>query len=103
MGRKNANRNKDSMLKSLRVEPFRWPKCEHIEGSTNFSLQTQFLQFFWNFQKQNPLKNQYLPHLGSETCEINSVKSDSPRAFLEHQERPQISIQFSFPILFSFN
>jgi hypothetical protein len=60
MGRKNANRNEDSMLKSLLVEPFRWPKCEHIEGSTNFSLQTQFLHFFGNFQRQNPLKNQYL-------------------------------------------
>jgi hypothetical protein len=55
-----------------------------------------------NFQQQNPLKNQYLPHLGSETREINSVKSDLPRAFLEHQERPQISIQFSMSILFSF-
>ncbi len=37
------------------------------------------------------------------TCEINFVKSDSPRTFLEHQERPQISIQFSFSILFRFN
>jgi len=24
-----------------------WPKCEHIEGSTDFSFQTQFLQFVW--------------------------------------------------------
>jgi hypothetical protein len=22
-----------------------WPKCEHIEGSTDFSFPTQFLQF----------------------------------------------------------
>jgi len=22
-------------------------KCEHIEGSTDFSFQTQFLQFVW--------------------------------------------------------
>jgi hypothetical protein len=31
-----------------------------------------------NFQQQNPLKNQYLPHLSSENCKINSIfKSDS--------------------------
>jgi hypothetical protein len=24
-----------------------WPKCEHIEGSTDFSFQTQILQFVW--------------------------------------------------------
>jgi hypothetical protein len=24
-----------------------WPKCEHIENSSNFSFQTQFLQFIW--------------------------------------------------------
>jgi len=24
-----------------------WPKCEHIEGSTDFSFQTKFLQFVW--------------------------------------------------------
>jgi hypothetical protein len=56
-----------------------------------------------NFQQQNRLKNQYLPHLGSETRETNSVKSDSPRTFLEHQERPQISLHFLFSILFSLN
>jgi hypothetical protein len=34
-----------------------------------------------NFQQQNPLTNQYLPHLSSENCEMNSIKSDSLRAF----------------------
>jgi hypothetical protein len=36
-----------------------------IEGLTDFSFQTHFA-IFLNFQQQNPLKNQYLPHLGSE-------------------------------------
>jgi hypothetical protein len=56
-----------------------------------------------NFQQQNPLKNQYLPYLSFENCEINSIKSDSPRAFQQHQERLQIPMQFSVSILFSFH
>jgi hypothetical protein len=57
-----------------------------------------------NFQQQNPLKNQYLSHLSSENCEINSIKSDWLRAFHQHhQERPQIPMQFSVSILFSFH
>jgi len=34
-----------------------------------------------NFQQQNPLNFLYLAHLRSENCEINIIKSDSPRAF----------------------
>ncbi len=56
-----------------------------------------------NFQLQNPLKNQCLPHLSSENCEINSIKSNLPRAFQQHQEHPQIPMQFSVSILFSFH
>ncbi len=81
----------------------RWTKCEHIEGSTDFSFQTQFLQFCLNFQQQNPLQKYiYLSHLSSENCEIKSIKSDLPRAFEQHQECPHIPIQFSVLILFSF-
>jgi hypothetical protein len=56
-----------------------------------------------SFQQQNPLKNQYLPYLISESCEINSIKSYLLRAFQQQQELPQISIQFSVSILFSFH
>ncbi len=55
-----------------------------------------------NFQQQNSLKNQYLSHLSSENCQINSIKSDSLRAFRQHQEWPQIPLQFSVSALFSF-
>jgi hypothetical protein len=55
-----------------------------------------------SFQQQNPVKNQYLPHLISESCEINSIKSYL-LAFQQQQEVPQISIQFSVSILFSFH
>jgi hypothetical protein len=77
-----------------------WPKCEHIEGSTDFSFQTQFLQIVWISSNKIYSKNQYLPHLSSENCEIKSIKSESPRAFQEH---PQISIHCLFSILFIFH
>jgi len=40
-----------------------WPKCEPIEGSTDYSFKTQFLQFIWIANKQNPLKNIYIFHI----------------------------------------
>jgi hypothetical protein len=45
-------------------------------------------------------KFQYLPHCSSENYEINSIKSDSPRAFQKQQQQQhdeecsQISINF---------
>jgi hypothetical protein len=56
-----------------------------------------------NFQQQNPLEKQYLPHLSFENYEINSMKSDLLRAFQEYQELLQIPIQFSVLILFNFH
>jgi hypothetical protein len=38
--------------------------------------------------KQNLLKNQYLPQLSFENYEINSMKSNSPRAFQTTPRRP---------------
>jgi hypothetical protein len=34
-----------------------------------------------NFQQQNPLNFLYLAHFRSENCEINIIKSYSPRVF----------------------
>jgi hypothetical protein len=85
------------------LAPRTWPRCEHIEYSADFSFQTQIFVVFLNFHQQNPLENEYLPHpLSSENCEINSIKSDLPRAFQLRHEWPQISIQFSVSILFNF-
>ncbi len=67
-----------------------------------YSLIFTFSAICLNFQQQNTLKNQDLPHLSSENCKTNSVKSNSPRAFQQHQEYPQIPIQFSVSILFRF-
>ncbi len=80
-----------------------WPKCEHNEGSSDFSFPNPILAICLNFQEQNPFQNQYLPPLSSEDCEINSIKFDSSRALQYHQECLQISIQFSVLILFNFH
>jgi hypothetical protein len=71
------------------------------------TLKTQLIflskhKFFnlFEFLLKNPLKNQYLPHLSSENCEVKLIKSDSSRAFpQQRQEHFQISKQFSVLIL----
>ncbi len=80
-----------------------WPKCEHIEGSTDFSFQTQILQFVWISSNKIHPKIIIFHTLALNNCEINSTKSNSLRAFQQHQEYPQIPIQFSVSILFSFH
>jgi hypothetical protein len=90
------------------------PKCEHILLFFTFSelkklqiqqyetnplrnqlifftfFQTQFFAiffffFFCNFQQQNPLKNQYLPHLSSENCEIKTLLLNLTHSFIQPQ------------------
>jgi hypothetical protein len=67
-----------------------------------FPSKPSFFAICLNFQQQNSLKNQYLPQLSSENCEINSIKFDSPKAFQKHQEHLQIPMQFSVSIFYSF-
>ncbi len=68
-----------------------------------YSLFFTFSAICLNFQQQNTFQNQDLPHLSSENFKTNSVKSNSPRAFQQHQEHPQIPIQFAVSILFRFH
>ncbi len=71
--------------------------CEHIEGSTDFSYQTQFFAVCLNFQQQNPLENEYLPHpLSFENCEINSIESDSSRASNDAMNGPKFQYSFEY-------
>jgi hypothetical protein len=74
-----------------------------LKAQPIFPLPNPIFAIQLNFQQQNPLKNQYFSHLSSENYEINSIKSDSLRAFQQHQEHPQIPMQFSASILFSFH
>jgi len=74
------------------------PSVNTIWGLNWFFLPNPILYNLSNFQQQNPLKNQYPSYLSSENCEINSIKSDSPRASQECQERFRIPIQFSVSI-----
>ncbi len=66
--------------------------------STHGGLNESFLPnpifaIFLNFQQQNPLNNQHLPHLSSENYEIKFIKSDWGlkdlvtllRSFQQHQ------------------
>jgi hypothetical protein len=68
-----------------------------------FFLSNPIFAICLNFQQQNPLKNQYLSHLSFENCEINSIKSESSKAFQYQQECPQFPIIFSISILFIFH
>jgi hypothetical protein len=79
-----------------------WPKCEKIEGSTDFSFLTQFLQFVWISNNKIHSIFLYFSHLSSENCEINSIKYYSPMVFKKHQQRPQILMHFWVLILFNF-
>jgi hypothetical protein len=89
---------------------FTFSKLKISKSSSVNTLEAQlifpFKPIFCNcldFQEQKSLKNQYLPHLTSENYEIKSVKSDSPRAFQQHQEHPRIPVQFAVSILFNFH
>jgi hypothetical protein len=76
---------------------FSWPKSEHIEHSTDFSFQTQFCNLFEFSANKIHSKNIYLPHLSSENCEINFIKSDSPNTLQQHQENtPKFQYSFQF-------
>ncbi len=73
-------------------------------GLNWFCLPNTIFAICLNFQQQNPLKNQYVSNVTSENCKINSIRSDSPKAFQQHQQQPpQIPIQFSVSILFNFH
>jgi hypothetical protein len=80
----------------------RWPKCEHIEGPTDFSFQTQFLQFIWISSNKIQLKINIFHTLAlklwNKLYYIWLVE-----AFQQHKKCFKIPIQFSVSILFSFH
>jgi hypothetical protein len=86
----------------LKIKIFKIWQCEHIECSIDCSFQTQCLQFVW-FSINKIYSKKYFPHISYEICEINSIKINASRAFQQHQEHPQIPIQFLVPILLNFH
>jgi hypothetical protein len=68
-----------------------------------FPSKTWFLKFYLNFQRQKPLKNQYLPPFESKSYQINSIKSCSSRSFQQHQRHIPIPPKFSATVKKSFN
>ncbi len=84
-----------------RIEISKSSSVNTLKAQLIFPFKPIFCNLF-EFSEQKSLKNQYLPHLTSENYEIKSIKSDSPRAFQQHQEHPHIRIQFAVSILFYF-
>jgi hypothetical protein len=58
-----------------------------------------FIAILSNFQQQNPLRKQYLPHLSSENCEIKFIKSDLGRISINTKNAPKFNIVFSFDFI----
>ncbi len=80
-----------------------WPtKCEHMEGSTDISFQTQFLQFVWISSNKIHSKINVFPHLSSENCEINSLNLTHQGLSNNTKNTPkfQCSFQFLFYLIF---
>jgi len=75
----------------------------HLKGSTDFYFQTQFLQFVSIFSNENPFNDQYLLHLCSENCEINSGNSNSLEGFpTTPRTLPNSTTIFSFNFIYFF-
>ncbi len=56
---------------------------------------------YLNSQRQNSLKNQYLPYSESKSYQINSIKSCSSRSFQQHQRHIPIPPKFWATIYFN--
>jgi hypothetical protein len=61
-----------------------------------------FIAIWSNFQQQNPLRKQYLPHLSSENCEIKLIKSDSARISINTKNAPKFQYSFQFRFYLAF-
>jgi hypothetical protein len=85
----------------FRIETSKFGNVNTLRAQLIFPSEPNFCNLF-DFSEQNSPKNQYLSYLSSEICEINSIKSNSSRAFQQQQECPQIPTQFSVLILFKF-
>jgi hypothetical protein len=64
-------------------------------SSTDFFLpKPGFFGIDLNFQWQKSLKNQYLPHSGSQSYQVNLIKSCSSRSFQQHPRHIPIPPKF---------
>ncbi len=68
-----------------------------------FFLSNPIFAIFLNFQQQNTLKNQYISPLSSENCEVKPYWIWLIEDFPTTPRTPQIPMQFSVSILFSFH
>jgi hypothetical protein len=61
------------------------PSVNTLKAQLIFPSKLNFCKLF-EFLTTKSFKNQYLPQLSSENCEVNSIKFDSSSAFQQHQE-----------------
>ncbi len=75
-----------------------WPKCEHMEGSTDISFQTQFLQFVWISSNKIHSRINVFPHLSSKFFEIIFLNLTLQRFSNNTKNTPKFwyNFQFSF-------
>jgi len=94
---------------SIIVLVVRWSSCFDLDekdlflvdtvacavGPSVTTSSTWFFGIYLNFQRQKSLKNQYLPHSGSKSYQINSIKSCSSRSFKQHQRQIPVPLKLS--------
>jgi hypothetical protein len=71
------------------------PSVNTLKVQLIFPFNPNFCNFF-EFPTTKFTPKTYIQHLNFEIFEINYIKSNSPSAFQQHQEYPQIPIYFHF-------
>jgi hypothetical protein len=78
------------------------PSVNTSRAQLIFPFKPNFCNLF-EFSTTKSTQKPFFSHLNSNFFEINSIKSDSPRAFQQHQDTFQIPILFAVSILFNFH
>jgi hypothetical protein len=80
-----------------------WPKCEHIECPTDFSIQTQFHQLGWIFDNGSTPKINIFRTLALKIVKWTLLNLTHRGLSKNTTNSPKIPIQFSVLILFNFH
>jgi hypothetical protein len=80
-----------------------WPKCEHIESPTDFSIQTQFHQLGWIFNNGSTPKINIFRTLALKIVKWTLLNLTHRGLSKNNTNSPKIPIKFSVLILFNFH
>jgi hypothetical protein len=81
------------------MSTFKNPKCEHIEVSTNFSFQIQFLQFVWISCNKIYSKTSIFHTLTLKIMKLTILNLTHRGVFDNTKNTPNSSIVFSFDFI----